>query len=88
MKIKDGFVKREIMGETVVVPTGEAGKAVHGVIKLNATARVIWDAFEQGKTQEEAADALVSAFDVDREKALQDVEKIVKQMVDANVFEQ
>ena len=86
MRIKDGFVKREIMGETVIVPTGEAGKSVRGVIKLNDTARIIWDTLESGKTIEDAADALVKAYDVDRERALQDVQKIVESMKEADVF--
>ena len=37
MKIKDGFVLRDIAGDTVVIATGEISKTFHGMIRLNST---------------------------------------------------
>ena len=42
MKIKDGFVLRDIAGDTVVIATGELSKTFHGMIKLNSTGKEIW----------------------------------------------
>lgn len=33
MRIKDGFVLREVAGSYMVVATGEAGKSFHGMIR-------------------------------------------------------
>ena len=87
MKIKEGFVKREVMGKTVIVPTGEAGKTVSGMIKLNRTAAFIWDSVEAGKTVEETAECMKETFEIPMETALSDTEKIVAQMKEAGVFE-
>lgn len=87
MKIKEGFVKREVMGKTVIVPTGEAGKSVSGMIKLNQTAAFIWDAIESGKTVEETAASMKETFGISDETALNDTKKIVEQMKAAGVFE-
>ena len=59
MKIKDGFVLREIAGQTVVIATGEASKTFHGMVKLNGTGRDIWQGLANGLSAEEIARELV-----------------------------
>ena len=34
MRVKEGFLKRQVGDRAVVVPVGEAEKAVHGMINL------------------------------------------------------
>lgn len=48
MKIKDGFVLREVAGQAVVIAVGEASKEFHGMINLNATGKLVWQGIEQG----------------------------------------
>ena len=67
MKIKNGFVVREIAGQSIVVALGEASKIFNGMIKLNETGRVIWDALVKGAETEEIVEALLAEYDVDRE---------------------
>ena len=43
MRIKKGFVVREIAGQSIVVALGGANKVFNGMIKLNETGRIIWD---------------------------------------------
>ena len=76
MRIKDGFVLREVAGQNVVIATGEAS------IKLNETGRVIWEGLAAGKSDEAIAADLTSAYDVDAEKAATDVAAFVKQAAD------
>ena len=40
VRIKDGFVLRDVAGQTVVIATGEASRDFHGMVKLNGTGRV------------------------------------------------
>ena len=35
VRIKDGFVLRDVAGQTVVIATGEASRDFHGMVKLN-----------------------------------------------------
>ena len=82
MKLKDGFILKEIAGQTVVVATGEAGKSFNGLIKLNSTAKEIWECLEEGKEAGEIAEHLTELFDIDREQAEKDVESIIKILVE------
>lgn len=44
MKIKEGFVLREIAGKAVVIAVGEASKTFHGMINLNSEGDFLaWD---------------------------------------------
>ncbi len=79
MRIKEGFVLREVAGQAVVIATGEASKSFHGMIKLNETGRVIWEGLAAGKSDADIASQLVSAYHVEAEKAAADVAAFVKQ---------
>ena len=87
MKIKNGFVVREIAGQSIVVALGEASKAFNGMINLNETGRVIWDLLAKGAEVEDIVTALLSEYEVDRETAKADVEKFVKTLAEANILE-
>ena len=40
MRIKEGFVLREVAGQAMVIATGEASKEFHGMVKLNESGKV------------------------------------------------
>lgn len=80
MRIKKGFVLREVAGQIMVIATGEASKDFHGMIKLNASGKVIWLGLQEGLSQEQIAVRLQEQFDVDSEKALEDTQAFIKQM--------
>lgn len=80
MRIKNGFVLREVAGQIMVIATGEASKDFHGMIKLNSTGKVIWLALQEGLEEYAIAERLQAQFDVDAEKALEDTRGFLKQM--------
>lgn len=83
MRLKSGFVLREVAGQGVVIATGEASKTFHGMVKLNATGQRIWKAVEQGRTEEQIVEELIASFgDISREQAKADVDGFVRQMKD------
>lgn len=84
MRIKDGFVLREIAGQTMVIATGEASKDFHGMIRLNETGKLVWLGVDNGLTPEEIARSLTETFSVDIEKALSDVTAMIEKMEKAN----
>lgn len=49
MKLSGNFVLKNIAGENVVMPVGEAVGKINGMIKLNPSAKVIWNALEENK---------------------------------------
>ena len=80
MRIKKGFVLREVAGQIMVIATGEASKDFHGMIKLNATGKVIWLGLQDGLSEEQIVVRLQEQFDVDADKASQDTRAFMKQM--------
>ena len=80
MRIKKGFVLREVAGQIMVIATGEASKDFHGMIKLNATGKVIWLGLQDGLSEEQIVVRLQEQFDVEADKASQDTRAFMKQM--------
>ena len=78
MKIKSGFVLREVGGESVVVPVGEMSKAFHGMINVNETGAFLWKFFSEEHSIDEGVAALLKEYDVEESIARADVEKFVE----------
>ena len=56
MKIKAGFILKDVAGKTFVVATGELSKKFKGMITLNETGKFIWNLLENDITKEEIVD--------------------------------
>lgn len=89
MKLKNGFVLREVCGEKVIVGEGVETVNFGKMISLNDTAAMLWKkATELGDfTVEQLADALTEEYDVDREQALKDVEKLTANWKEVGLVE-
>ena len=88
MKIKDGFVLREMCGEHIVAAEGLQSINFNKLISLNSTAAFLWKALE-GKefTQEEMAQLLVDEYSIDMELAMTDSGNLMKSWEEAGVAE-
>ena len=87
MKIKNGFVVREIAGQSVVVALGEASKSFNGIIKLNETGRIIWDMLSEGAEKEDIVAAILKEYEVDGATVENDVERFVSTLRENNILE-
>lgn len=87
MKIKQGFVMRDVAGQAVAIATGDASKSFHGMVKLNDTGAVIWNGIEKGLDEAEIAEQLAASYDVEVGQALKDVESFIARMRDAGLVE-
>lgn len=82
MRIKKGFVLREVAGQNMVIATGEASKDFHGMIKLNSTGRDIWQGLQEGLSEVEIAKGLEEKYQIDEQKALVDTKDFVNKMLE------
>lgn len=73
MKRNSGFMMRQVAGRYVLAPIGEMVKSFSGMVTMNATGKFLWDLLEQEQSVESLAQALVDNYEVDLEKATQDV---------------
>ncbi len=86
MKIKDGFILREVADGYVVVTVGEAIKSFNGVINLNETGALLWKTLEKGAEEKDLVDALLNEYDVERELAEKDVKLFIKKLTEAGLI--
>ena len=87
MKIKEGFVLRQVLDESIVVASGEASKSFHGMIKLNDSGADIWEWISKGLSEDEIAEKLAEKYELSIEKAKEDTSDMIKQMAEAGFLE-
>lgn len=87
MKIKKGFVVREVAGEIVAVPTGKLLEELQEVITLTHSAKFVWELLQEDRTIEEITNRVVEKYKIDPEKAKSDVEKFIKILQQKNIIE-
>lgn len=73
MKRKEGYLVREIAGETIVVPIGAEAVKFNGIMTLNSTAKVLFKALETEQTESTLVALLLDGFEVELETAVKDV---------------
>lgn len=86
MKIKDGFILREVAGSYLVVAVGVRVKDFNGMVNLNETGAFLWKLLEKGATEEEAVAELLKEYDVDEETAKADVKAFVSKLTEAGLL--
>jgi hypothetical protein len=88
MKMKTGYLIKEMAGERVVIMQGRAGVDMTKIISFNATSEWLWNMFA-GKsfTEEEVAGVIVKQYGIDASTAALDAGSWVKQLSDANLLE-
>ena len=76
MKINPNYKLREIADETIVVNQGATHVDMTRIISLNATARMLYEAWmDKEFTIEDVANTLVDTYGIDAELALHDAAK-------------
>jgi len=80
MKTNPDFILRQIAGENILVPCGEAAKRINGLINLNSTAAFIWKNLDSVRDLDELTMQVMEAFDVDEETAARDVAGLTKEL--------
>ncbi len=88
MKIRKGFILREMCGEKIITGEGLEHINFNKLISLNSTAAFLWENLV-GKefTVEDMAQMLVDEYGIDMELALKDSENLCKAWGEAEVLE-
>jgi len=73
------MVWRKIGDETILVPVNQEFSNINSVFTLNETAAFIWSLIDGEKTLAEIRDALVSEYEVEPDKAGQDLVLCISQ---------
>lgn len=88
MRISENYVIREIIGTHVIVPTGEAAQKFQGLISVNEIGALLWTHLQQGDmTIEKLTKCMCDEYDVDEERAREDVLKFVSVLKERDILE-
>ena len=86
MKIKEGFVLRNICGEYVVMAIGKQTLDFKGLIKLNETGAFLWEQLQKDCTMEALQSAMCAEYEVDTATARADIELFIQSLMQAELL--
>ena len=79
MKMKDGFLLRQVAGQTVVLPIG-GDMDLNLMITLNDTGAFLWEKLQEETDEAALVAALLAEYDVDEATAKQAVADFVEKL--------
>ena len=86
IKIKSGFMLREVAGQWVVVPLGEKVVEFNGIMTLTESGAMLWKVMEQGTNINSLIEILLQEYDIDSVTAAEDVNEFIKELQGKNLL--
>lgn len=80
MKIKKELMKREIAGETFLVPLGKTVYQNNGLFVLTEVGAFLWDRLDQAQSEEELVTAVLEEYDIDETTARTDIREFLDKL--------
>lgn len=88
MRIKEGFILRDVADKTFVVAVGELSKTFNGIITLNETGKFIWQLLTKDTTEEEIVEKLlIECEDAQRDVVEKDVKSFIEKLKGDRILE-
>ena len=87
MRIKDGFVLRNVIDEYVVMPTGDNIAKFAGTVVLNEVSAFLFKQLENPVSRADLLSALLSEYDVDEATAGADLDALLDQFREMGLLE-
>ena len=87
MKIKEGFVLRNVVDEFIVMPTGDNIAKFEGAVVLNEVSAFIFKQLENPVSREDLLAAMLDEYDVDEATAAADLDALLEKLADMGVLE-
>lgn len=86
MIIKKELIKREIAGDTILVPVGKSVYDSNGLFVMNELGAFIWDVLPQAETEAEIVAAVLREYDVTEAEAAADIAEFLGKLKDLNIL--
>ena len=87
MIIKKELIKREIVGDTILVPLGKSVYESNGLFVLNELGAFIWNLMPAVDTEEEIVDKILEEYEVSREEAEADTAQFMAKLREMNIID-
>lgn len=86
MNIKKELIKREIAGDTILVPVGKTVYDSNGLFVLNELGAFIWDLLPNVDTQDEICQVILEEYEVSEEDAKRDIAEFMDKLRQLDVI--
>ena len=84
MKRTKEFIKRNIAGEIVLVPSGQTAREFNGMVTLTETGEFIWEHIEEAESFNHLL--ILEESEVDKDTASQDAAGFIMQLLQAGMI--
>jgi len=86
MKIKEGYILKQMGGRPVGIYVGDEPDALVGMIQMNDMGAFVWQLLEQETTREQVLQAILDRYDVDAATAGADLDGILSLLKKENIL--
>lgn len=86
MHIVPGFIVRQIVGENVAIPSGAAARQLSGLLSLNGSGKLLFEALQSEQTPESLVKLLLDTYEIDPPTAQADVTEFLQYLRQAGVL--
>ena len=87
MEIKKQLIKREIAGDTILVPVGKTVLDTNGLFVLNEVAAFIWDMLPEVSDEAQIVERILDEYEVSREEAAADTAQFMVKLREMGIVE-
>lgn len=77
MRIVPGFMVREIAGETIAIPSGEAARHLSGLVALSGSGQFLFELLQTEQTMDTLIETMCNEYDVDEATARTDIREFL-----------
>ncbi len=87
MVIKKDMILRQIGGDAILVPVGNALKDYNGLFMLTESACFLWQQLPECGSVQELALRLYDEYDVTQEQALADTKEFIDKLIEIGIID-
>lgn len=87
MKIKKGYLVREIAGCNIVVPVGERVIDFKGIMTLNDTGSFVWKCLSEDVSYDRLISLILDEYEIDEATARADLDEFINKARESGVLE-
>ncbi|MBR5202606.1 MAG: PqqD family protein [Clostridia bacterium] len=88
MKIKDGYILKDVAGAKIVIATGAQKINFNGVMTFNSVGAEIFNMLDGTNSVEEIVKKIASDYNAPIETVKTDVEKLINKMREHNLLDE
>lgn len=88
MKIKDGYIIKDVAGSKIVIATGAQKLDFNGVMTFNSVGAEIFNLLDGANSVDDIVNKIAEEYNVPVERVREDVEKLIIKMKEHNLIDE